>query len=86
MARWMKECIDSLTKGYVTHCISLVKAKRYAKLNIVTVYIWFEHKYDLSLALLDLQEKIKISTYFSDKSIQCDYWNYTNISGNLYLS
>ena len=54
MARWMKECIDSLTKGYVTHCISLVIAKRYPKLNTITVYVWFEHKYNLSLGLLDL--------------------------------
>ena len=38
------------------------------------------------LGLLDLQEKVQVSTDFSDKSIQCDYWNYTNISGYLYLS
>ena len=41
---------------------------------------------NLCLGLHDLQEKVQVSTNLSDKSIQCDYWNYTNISGNLYLS
>ena len=35
------------------------------------------------ILLLGLQDKIQVSTDFSDKSIQCDYWNYTNISGNI---
>ena len=82
----MDETIYGWIDGCVVSTISLVIAKRYTKLNTITVYVWFEHKYDLSLGLLDLQDKIQVSTDFSDKSIQCDYWNYTNISGNLYLT
>ena len=42
--------------------------------------------------LLALQDKgsthtdisVQVSTDYSDKCIQCDYWNNTNISGSLY--
>ena len=88
---WMNERLtagwmDKSISGSIDRFVLIVIVKRYTKLNIITVYVWFEHKYDLSLGLLDLQDKIQVSTNFSDKSIQCDYWKYTNVSGNLYPS
>ena len=43
----MDKSIYGWIGGCVTSTISLVIAKRYTKLNTITVYVLFEHKYDL---------------------------------------